>query len=122
MNYKLAFVGFLSFMFAMPPSVSWAGERIITVTSDQSVVLRAHSARHANTGARKMQALWGPAFADGCTSVYLYSEDDAALYATLLLGYSTKMTFDLYYETDASVRGPWGDSGSCLLTSVTLHR
>lgn len=123
MNRKLAFVGVLNLMFVMFPSVSWAGERIVTVTPDQGVVvLRAHSARHANAGARKMQALWGPTFADGCTSVYLYSDDDSALYATLLLGYSMKMTFDLYYETDAAFRGPWGDSNSCLLTSVTLHR
>ena len=57
MNRKLAFVGILNLMFIMFPSVSWAGERIVTVTPDQGVILRAHSARHANAGAKKMQAL-----------------------------------------------------------------
>ncbi|OWQ86990.1 hypothetical protein CDN99_20045 [Roseateles aquatilis] len=100
--------------------IAQADERVTTITPDMALQLRAHSASHGTVGARKMQMLYAPTLEDGCTSVYLYADDDIVMYATLMKAVTIKSTFVLIYDTAPARRGPWGDPLSCPLTSVTI--
>ena len=103
-------------------SVNANTERQIVVDASAISSLRAHSSKHHVSNARSMQMMWIGGLSDGCTSVYLYANDDPALYSTVLAAFTTRSKIRLYYAIDASNRGPWGDTSSCLLTSITLEK
>ena len=97
-----------------------AVEKVTSVPAGASLQLRAHSSTHVTVGARKMQMLYGPGLENGCTSVYLYADNDAVLYRTLAAAVMMKSAMTLIYDIDTDRRGPWGDPLSCPLTSVTV--
>lgn len=97
-----------------------AVEKITPVAAGTPLQLRAHSSTHATVGARKMQMLYAPGLENGCTSVYLFSDADVVMYATLMKAVMAKVPMTLIYDVDLDKRGPWGDPLSCPLTSVTV--
>lgn len=96
-------------------------EKVTLIPAGASLQLRAHSSTHITVGARKMQMLYAPGLESGCTSVYLYADNDPVLYKTLAAAVMMKSAMTLIYDVDTDKRGPWGDPLSCPLTSVTVQ-
>ena len=117
--YRLG--GFYTLVFLSSTAFS-NDERSITVDPSALTPLRAHSITHANSGAKKMQMMWVNGLSSGCDSVYLYADEDQALYSTVLAAFTSGSRVKIYYGVDEDTRGPWGDDKSCRLTSVTMVR
>lgn len=91
----------------MLPLPLFALEKATLVAAGATLQLRAHSSAHANSNASKMQMLYVSGLENGCTSVYLYADNDAALY-NLAAAVLAKSTLTLIYDLDLDKRGPWG--------------
>jgi len=85
---------------------AWAVEKITTLPANATLNLRAHSSTHVTVGARKMQMLYAPGLENGCTSVYLFADNDPVLYKTLAAGVLAKASMTLIYDIDTDKRGP----------------
>lgn len=101
------------------PHAAAAAEHMFDVRSGQLKTLRTHSATHPVRNAGKMQMFFVAGLAEGCNSVYLYTDQDHGLFAVLLGAFFKDIGFRLRYETDR--RGPWGDTTSCAITSITFE-
>lgn len=117
---KLIFKILISVLQLTAAMEACATEKSTIIQAGAGLELRAHSSSHASVPARKMQMLTVGGLSDGCARVYMYSDTDVVLYATLLKAVLSKATITLIYDIDASNRGPWGDTTACLLTSVTI--
>ena len=112
----------LTVCLAAAASGTWAREQATMLAAGTPVQLRAHSSNHETAKVHRMQILFAPGLDDNCTSVYLYSDTDVVLYATLLKAVTSRLSYKLIYSIEADTRGPWGDPQSCMLTSVTIHQ
>jgi len=109
----------LGVMFSSP-SYS-ATEKNSTLSTSNISMLRTHSVSHSNSLAQNMTMFWVTGLQDGCFSLYIYTDKDPFLYSTILAGVTKESinTFKVYYIVDED-RGPWGDNGSCKLTSFSI--
>lgn len=117
---KLVFCVVLLFSSQLAMAVSEIGT-IVPIANIAGV--RTHSVTHQTIAARNLiqiTVLGLPSTA-GCSSVYVYADKDPYLYASITAGLTSAKTknVQLIYDTDIGVRGPWGDSGSCPITSFT---
>ncbi|WP_423598362.1 hypothetical protein [Roseateles sp. MS654] len=101
---------------------TWAREKATAIAVGTPVQFRAHSSTHEIAKVHRMQMLYAPGLEDNCSSVYLYSDADVVLYATLLKAVTSRSVYTLIYSIETDTRGPWGDPQSCMLTSVTIHQ
>ena len=116
---KSIFIALLFFLVNSTPIFAMT-EQLTTLEQGSAISFRSHSANHAAPQARNMHMLIVNGLAAGCTSVYLYSTDNPFLYATALKAVSSRDKMLLIYDVDQNTRGPWGDSQSCMLTSITI--
>ena len=107
--------------FLLPLTSFAATEKSSILPTNNISSLRTHSVTHANSSAQNVTMFWISGLEDGCTSLYLYSDKDPFLYSTALAGVTkeTIATIKVFYLVDAE-RGPWGDNGSCKLTSFSI--
>ena len=98
-------------------------EKSSSFLSGDVEIRRMHSVTHTNIGAQNMYMFMVSGLEDDCKSLYLYPEDDPFLFASVLAGLSASKTEEIsvYYHVDSNLRGPWGDSFSCQLTSFSVE-
>jgi hypothetical protein len=83
---------------------------------------RMHSVVHMNIGVKNIYTIYINGLTDGCSNVYINAEKDPYLYSAAISGVSSPRTstIQVFYHIDSEVRGPWGDPGSCQLTSFSV--
>jgi 20S proteasome alpha/beta subunit len=108
-------------LIAISGAANSAQEKVLKISTNDISALRSHSASHHVVGAQNVTMMWLPNLFNGCSTVFLYGDQDPFLYATVLAGVNKSTPVDVTVIYDVDSKGSW-DQTSCKLTSFTIHK
>lgn len=97
-------------------------ERATTLLQENIYKYRAHSIIHSNPKAQNMHMLFVNGLSDGCLSLYYYADKDPFLHSAVMSAVLKRERVTVIYDVEQATRGPWGDTTSCMLTSITIEK
>jgi len=115
---------FLTILFFCQYS-SALNEASVSVAISDIASFRMHSVEHQNGKAGNLGLIWvSTQLEENCNKLHFYADEDPFLFSTILSSFNNSKHSNaiIVYHTDSSERGPWGDSGSCEITSFTTKK